>query len=1181
MRLAILVHPRRRLLMQLDPTKLSRSLSPSSSLLSSARNSLKRPYASQATAEKPHPSTAAMPNPFSQEDSGPSSSSANKVQRVNSDQPSSSFTFSRRTAAPPPPQFKMPSSSGQRSARGGSAPRTPRSASSSGPPHSHKPSSSKQSQRGGRSNGRGEKLRGMKSLDLPLNDQAYITETYRRGPQLKTIHEESPKSSLGNFSSISTSKMPSYTSIQGLYSTGGKMVTMWRTTATLELDPPVIGVGDATEKKESEKLAALAVVYQLDGMGILDNPKSLVKSTDVATTTLSDGSVVGYERARIFMDYYCRRFRFPRAEVTLQENARKNGWEAIMTVDERRIGLGQGSTKKAAQMACYLDVTAYLEKCDAGLWTTFLEASKTGADLGLAPRVVFQPSLRLDDSIRELCADVKHSVLYKNRPAVGATTQSTSTEISAVPTGPRRARRPWSPEQLAQKSEKLLKRLEAYKTDPKVAKIREQRMSLPVYSRAEDVLSQIRQNDVTICMAATGSGKTTQIPQLILDEFIARGEGAKCNIICTQPRRLAAISVALRVANERGETLGQSVGYQVRFENKPPEEHGSIAFCTTGIFLKRMHTALAEMSGTQSLDDVTHVVVDEVHERDVDTDLLLVVLKRLLADRKARGKPLKVVLMSATIDPTLFQNYFPDDNGMPAKVVSVPGRSFPVTKYFMEDYVPQLVASPARWVFSQDSVVKYLIRELGAQAAAGMGIRLANNANMPSEDVDLELPYPLICLTISHVLQRTDSGHVLVFLPGWDDIMAVQKTLANPAAPLGLNFSDTSKYSIHLLHSTIPLAEQQVIFDPPPAGVRRIILATNIAETSITIPDVVYVIDTAKVKEQRYDPERHMSSLVSAWVGSSNLNQRAGRAGRHRSGEYFGILSRQHAENLNAYQTVEMKRVDLSNVVMHVKALDFPGMGVEEVLAACIEAPAADRVEAALKELCMVGALDENQNLTSLGRVLLQLPIEVQVGRLVLYGSFFRCLDNALTLAAIMANRDPFVSPLHLKQEANAKKNSWSPGDFRSDILATLQAYNAWWEMQSRGNYVQANRFCLDNFLSKPTLLLIQKIRTHLLQSLHHAGVLDVSTRGQFVDLGDSNRNITVPPELNTNKDSLPLLAALITVASQPKFAIRIGEKMYRTRQDAVSFLLHFCLIITEPCPENLHSPIERQQPPA
>ena len=868
------------------------------------------------------------------------------------------------------------------------------------------------------------------------------------------------------------------------------------------------------------------------------------------------------------MDYYCRRFHFGKPDVSFEEvrgiRGQNSSWEAVMTVDGRRIGLGAGPSKKSAQITCYLDVTQYLESCDRQLWKTFVEAAKTGKDLGMAPKVYFEMSDVLNDDIRDLCHEMRESALFRNRPSASSLRldQQDSTALSSLPSV--RHRDHASSTYLAEKSRRLLKRHHAYLEDPEFEAMRNSRASLPVYTRSRDIVEHIRVNDVTICMAATGSGKTTQIPQLILDDYIIRGEGASCNILCTQPRRIAAISVADRVAKERGELLGRdSVGYQVRFEAKLPEDHGSITYCTTGIFLKRMQSALAPDdagSGWKGLANITHVIVDEVHERDVDTDLLLVVLKRFMINRKAMKKPIKVVLMSATIDPTLFQNYFPDDEGRPAQVLDIPGRSFPVTKYYLEDFVTNLFSSSqTKWVFAQDNVIKYLRRELEATVAFQLGLHhgISQKAGLGLDldrDEELELPYPLITLTISHVLQKTESGHVLVFLPGWDEIMAVQKCLLAPPGPLGLHLADSQKYSIHLLHSTIPLAEQQTVFEPPPPGVRRIILATNIAETSITIPDVVYVVDTAKIKEKRYDPYRHMSSIVSAWVGSSNLNQRAGRAGRHRSGEYFGILGRKRASQLQPYQTVEMKRVDLSNVVMHVKALNFPGVTVEEVLAAAIEPPGAGRVEAAMKDLQMVGALDESKQLTSLGRVLLQLPVDAQMGRLVLFGSFFRCLDQALTLAAILTNRDPFVAPIHLKAEAAQKKNSWTSRDFRSDALATLQAYNAWWAMQSKGQYQSANRFCTDNFLSKPTLLLVQKIKGHLLQSLYHAGVINVSAGGIIPTHDGVGRQVpaTVPPELNTNGDSLPLLAALIAIASQPNFAIRTGERTYRTAQDKV-----------------------------
>jgi small subunit ribosomal protein S24e len=859
------------------------------------------------------------------------------------------------------------------------------------------------------------------------------------------------------------------------------------------------------------------------------------------------------------MDYYCRRYNFSKPDVVYALSAAgrrgREEWEAVMYVGGRRIGIGTAPNKKTAQTSCYLDVTQYLESCDPDLWKTFMDASSKGKDLGMAPRVLMEMDDRLEDEIRDITVDIRKSSLWQNRPV----SKAPALQAAASQATPR-YRPPIPSQYLAEKSQRLLEKRKAYLANPSMAKMRDTRASLPVFTRADEILKHVRENEVTVCMATTGSGKTTQIPQLILDEYIDRGEGAKCNIVCTQPRRIAAISVAGRVAKERGEIAGRgsAIGYQVRFDSALPEENGSVTFCTTGVFLRRMQSALQDSGPARgmNMDDVTHIIVDEAHERDVDTDLLLVVLKRLLTDRKSRGKPLKVILMSATIDPTLFQQYFPDVHGRPAGVIEVPGRSFPVTKRFMDDFVPELARNPAySRVFSDNTVQKYIQQELPGFAASGSGRAAAPaDEDAPLRLEDADVPFPLVALTIAHVMKQSQDGHVLVFLPGWDEIQGVNRALLDRTWNLGIDFADASSISIHLLHSSIPVAEQQLIFDPPPPGVRRIILSTNIAETSVTIPDVVYVVDVAKLREVRYDPQRYMSSLVCAWVGSSNLNQRAGRAGRHRSGEYFGILSKKRHGQLATHQIVEMQRTDLTNVVMHVKALDFPGMAVEDVLAACIEPPEYQRIAAAMEDLRVVGALDEKENLTSLGRVLLQLPIEVHLGRMLLFGSFFRCVDQALTLAAIMSNRDPFLAPLLMKAQAQAVKDSWSSKDYRSDILATLRAFNQWSEMQTRGRVYEANRFASDNFLSKPTLLQMLDVKRHLLHSLYQTGVLDISAAGraQVVSRG---KDVHIPPELNQNGESYPLLVALIASASQPKFAIRTSQSSYRTNKDKVGFI--------------------------
>lgn len=952
----------------------------------------------------------------------------------------------------------------------------------------------------------------------------------------------------------------------------------------------IVGVGDATSRKEAEKLAALSAVLQLTRVGYLEKGRAAAKNAPVAaaggggsatpvtgnaeTAPLSDGALLTYDRARQFMEWYCKKYNFGKPEIDFSSSTTKvaaptgfrgrkakaamapTNWEAVMTVGGRRIGQGTATNKKGAQIRCYLDVVQYLESLDRDLWKDFIEATKKdpSAVIGQAPHLVFSMSDMLNDDIQTLCSDIRHSLLYYNAPQPNA---SAPVPHVAHAFGPKRQ---WQATEsaLKGKSARLQDKLMQYETDPALENMRATRQALPVYTRSSDVLAKIEVNDVTIVMAATGSGKTTQVPQMLFDDYINRGEGANCNIVCTQPRRLAAMSVAERVADERGQNLGQEVGYQVRFDNKPPQPNGSITFCTTGVFLKRMQSSLgaqAQPESVAAMDKVTHVIVDEVHERDIDTDLLLVVLKRLLADRKARRKPIKVVLMSATIDPTLFQHYFKDDLGRAAPVAEVPGRTFPVTRHYLDDFLDDMRQALPRnmggWVFQDTKVQEYINREMSHDPAVFQqtsGIMLG----------ELDVPFALVALTIAFSLKKSSDGHVLVFLPGWDEIKKVADILLDPGqCPLlGMNFNDASQFSVHYLHSSIPAAEQKEVFRPPAPGVRRIILATNIAETSVTIPDVVYVVDTGRVKEKRYDPERRMSSLVSAWVGASNLGQRAGRAGRHRSGEYYGILSKRRFASLEPNQMVEMKRSDLSDVVMHVKALNLGE--VEEVLGAAIEPPEPSRIVAALETLHMLGALDWNKNLTSLGRVLLQLPTDAAIGKLCLYGSFFRCLDSALTLAAVLTNRDPFLAPLALKREADEIKNSWSPMAFRSDPLAIVTAYNQWSAMDDRGEYTTANRFCQENFLSKLTLLQIKQVKGHLLQSLDQAGVIAVSAGDRYVPRGFRGR-AEVPMVLRENDNSLPLLAALIAVASAPNFAIRTSEKTCRTSQDKVGSFTRLC----------------------
>lgn len=987
--------------------------------------------------------------------------------------------------------------------------------------------------------------------------------------KVKSQWLENPKNAVWSYVQTRRGGQPDITYEEGRLHGLPKIITR----ATIVVDPElgIIAFGDGESKKDAGKAAAFHGMMQLVERDLFAKPvpsaASPAPNVPVAEliARLTDGSTVSPDRGREFLDYFCHEFDYRNVdflfeEVKLQHGRRliSGGWKSVVTIADTPVAESIGSSKKHAKAASILSAVKILEAEHPDLWKKF-QTMPANAVIGRPPPVLFETSAALEHDMRVLFGHIRDSDLYQARLATGADTTAAAATTLQLGRDPQTVE--FTPEQHKEKSAAMLEKLNAYQTDEKVKSVRESREALPVMQHSGDVLVKVELNPVTICMAATGSGKTTQVPQILLDDAILRQQGSHCNIICTQPRRIAAISVAHRVAKERGENTGQTVGYQVRFDSKLPKPHGSITFCTTGVFLRRLQSALDSPGGTSFLDHVSHVLMDEVHERDVDTDLLLVVIKRVLADRAKRGKPpIKLVLMSATVDPHLFQKYFQElsRSGREVPVVSISGRSFPVSKYFLEHTVSRLESMrlPHReggWVWSEKSVQEYVHREITERG----GLMEAASQDDQMQVDDLDIPYPLVALMIADVLSRSDDGHVLVFLPGWDEIKVVHQMLLDTKQfpLLGVPFDDTDKYEVHILHSSVPVEDQQAVFEKVRApGIRRIILSTNIAETSVTIPDVVFVVDTGRVKEKRYDPARHLSSLVSAWVGRSNLNQRAGRAGRHRPGEYYGVLSQTRYDRLNIHQTVEIKRVDLSNVVMHIKALNLSGMEVEDVLAATIEPPAADRVHAAMEDLARIGALDHAKNLTSLGRVLQHLPLEVSIGKMCLYGAFFRCLDPALTLAAILTNRDPFMAPMHLKKEANEIRESWCPPLTRSDPLCILNAFYEWTKLQTMSS-AQANRFLYNNMLSRPTMMQIQQVKQNLFQSLEKVGVVDIIRRSVGMVPRYRRRVRETDPEFNTNSNSMPLLTALIAVAVAPNFAVRMGERTFRTSQDKTCFV--------------------------
>lgn len=323
----------------------------------------------------------------------------------------------------------------------------------------------------------------------------------------------------------------------------------------------------------------------------------------------------------------------------------------------------------------------------------------------------------------------------------------------------------------------------------------------------------------------TGCGKTTQVPQFILDTFIQNGNATDCNILVSQPRRISAISLADRVTFERKEIVGDVVGFHVRLGQILPKELGAIVFCTTGVLLRKLQS-------NPGLEGCSHVILDEAHERHIDTDMLMVLLKRALK----LNPSLKVLIMSATINSHVFQQYFDCPS------VRIPGRLYSVKMHFLED------------IEHLPNIEKYRSREFIDR--------------IKKDEVEI-LPVDLgkIVQVIKWISMHKSPGAILCFLPGWHEIVKVQSMLEDSS-------SYVQNHMILLMHSKISYEEQRKIFQPTPPNVRKIILATDIAETGITISDVVYVVDSVIKKDSQWDDDKNLPCIRNQWISRANVLQR-------------------------------------------------------------------------------------------------------------------------------------------------------------------------------------------------------------------------------------------------------------------------------------------------------------------
>lgn len=698
--------------------------------------------------------------------------------------------------------------------------------------------------------------------------------------------------------------------------------------------------------------------------------------------------------------------------------------------------------------------------------------------------------------------------------AAASTSAEEPSRRTSTPNKPRRHPKPiaWTPNTAT--SQKILSDWTNKQSTADQQRMLQARQNLPAWKLQEKIVSAVTSNQVTIISGETGSGKSTQSVQFVLDDLIKRCFGEQANIICTQPRRISALGLADRVADERCGKVGDEVGYAIRGESRQKAGVTKICFVTTGVLLRRLQTSGGSADDVlRSLADVSHVVIDEVHERSLDTDFLLVLLRDVLKKRK----DLKLILMSATLDSATFEAYF--KGTATVGKVEIEGRTHPVTDIYLDDILAATGFAGMKADDDSQSVVDSVMDDdprVGPKPdtkTLGTALRA----------VGTRINYDLIAETVALIDAELGSadGGILIFLPGVGEIDQTLRALQNIP-------------NLHALplHASLQSSEQRRVFPKAPHGMRKVIAATNVAETSITIEDIVAVIDAGRVKETSYDPANNMVKLAEVWASKAACKQRRGRAGRVRAGKCYKLYTRSAEAKMAERPDPEIRRVPLEQLCLSVKA-----MGIADVpafLASALTPPESLAVEGALKMLARIGALDDTE-LTALGRHLSMIPADLRCGKLMVYGAAFGCLEACLTIAAVLTVKSPFVSPQPKRLEAKLARVPF--GDGQGDLICDLRAYEEWASRRAAGEPTSMLRkWCDANFLNHQTLMDISTNRTQYLSSLKEIGFL----------LPSYHPSSPASEHYNRHNAADALLRALIAGSFQPQLArIDFPDKKY------------------------------------
>lgn len=557
---------------------------------------------------------------------------------------------------------------------------------------------------------------------------------------------------------------------------------------------------------------------------------------------------------------------------------------------------------------------------------------------------------------------------------------------------------------------------------------------LPIVQFEDKIMKTVEDNAVVVIIGETGSGKSTQLSQMLH----RRGYTKSGIIAVTQPRRVAAVSVARRVAQELGVTLGEEVGYAIRFEDRT-SDLTRIKYLTDGVLLR-------ECLSNPELNQYSVIILDEAHERSLNTDILMGLVKRLV---KMRASKLKVLITSATLDGEKVSEFFSD-----CPVLNVPGKLYPVEILYSEE--------------RPKSYIEFSLR------------------------------------TAMDIHVREPEGDVLIFMTGQDDIDKLVSKLEDRVQ--SLEEGSCMDAIILPLHGSLPPELQVRVFNPPPPNCRRFIVATNIAETSLTVDGVVYVIDSGYVKQRQYNPSTGMYSLDIVQISKVQANQRAGRAGRTRPGKCYRLYSSEvYQEELLDVTVPEIQRSSLAGSVLYLKSLDLPDIDILKF--DFLDPPSFESLEDALKQLYLIDAIDDTGLITSVGQTMAELPLEPSLSRTLMEANENGCLSQALTVAAMLSAETTLLAGQSSK--SNEKKRKHPPPDLPDgsgygDHVQLLQIFEQW----------DQNEFdigwCKDKGLQVRGMMFVKDVRRQLSQLMQKIakGSLNVRTNERYKERQRDYKNL-------------------------------------------------------------------------